>query len=292
MEKQIEKLIEHWDYDQAVKLALPIAADWKKRTVEMARILYVANQHLNKQGVRSDIVDSASTSGNIARSSTTSRNIALGSANSQHTWEDFCIEIGLPLRTANDWLACYDPDKDHLLTRQEYKVARQLELDALYEEVEKKRETDPEYAPQEVNLKWNRKQKTWSETKFQRWLQEKNFKFAPVKQEAITKDARIQEFGLWPTDWMLDLQRRCTSISSSNINLFTDYVGVYKHLLPSSVSARDFMRAVVIVEAIFNGLPPDDRMRCLGRLGMFLSQDGWRKSKAWLEALSKMEGGK
>lgn len=291
MEKQIEKLIEHWDYDKAVALAKPIAEGWKQRTVEMARILYVARENLSNSGYRSDKDDSGAL---LERKDnfTTSRNIALGSANTLHTWEDFCIEIGLPIRTAQDWLTCYDPDKDHLLTRQEYKVARQLELDALYEEVEKKRETDPEYAPQEVNLKWNRKQKTWSETKFQRWLQEKNFKFAPVKQEAITKDARIQEFGLWPTDWMLDLQRRCTSISSSNINLFTDYVGVYKHLLPSSVSARDFMRAVVIVEAIFNGLPPDDRMRCLGRLGMFLSQDGWRKSKAWLEALSKMEGGK
>lgn len=291
MEKQIEKLIEHWDYDKAVALAKPIAEGWKQRTVEMARILYVARENLSNSGYRSDKDDSGTL---LERKDnfTTSRNIALGSANTLHTWEDFCIEIGLPIRTAQDWLTCYDPDKDHLLTRQEYKVARQLELDALYEEVEKKRKTDPEYAPQEVNLKWNRKQKTWSETKFQRWLQEKNFKFAPVKQETITKDARIQEFGLWPTDWMLDLQRRCTSISSSNINLFTDYVGVYKHLLPSSVSARDFMRAVVIVEAIFNGLPPDDRMRCLGRLGMFLSQDGWRKSKAWLEALSKMEGGK
>lgn len=291
MEKQIEKLIEHWDYDKAVALAKPIAEGWKQRTVEMARILYVARENLSNSGYRSDKDDSGTL---LERKDnfTTSRNIALGSANTLHTWEDFCIEIGLPIRTAQDWLTCYDPDKDHLLTRQEYKVARQLELDALYEEVEKKRETDPEYAPQEVNLKWNRKQKTWSETKFQRWLQEKNFKFAPVKQEAITKDARIQEFGLWPTDWMLDLQRRCTEISSSNINLFTDYVGVYKHLLPSSVSARDFMRAVVIVEAVFNGLLPDDRMRCLGRLGMFLSQDGWRKSKAWLEALSKMEGGK
>lgn len=281
MEKQIEKLIEHWDYDKAVALARPISEDWKARTIDMARILYIADKNLNAHGRRNDLEDS--TSCHVAGSAITS---------TTKGWEDFCLDVGIPLRTAYDWLACYDPDKDHLLTRQEYKVARQLELDALYEEVEKKRETDPEYAPQEVNLKWNRKQKTWSETKFQRWLQEKNFKFAPVKQEAITKDARIQEFGLWPTDWMLDLQRRCTSISSSNINLFTDYVGVYKHLLPSSVSARDFMRAVVIVEAIFNGLPPDDRMRCLGRLGMFLSQDGWRKSKAWLEALSKMEGGK
>lgn len=291
MEKQIEKLIEHWDYDKAVALAKPIAEGWKQRTVEMARILYVARENLSNSGYRSDKDDSG-TQLECKDNFTTSRNIALGSANTLHTWEDFCIEIGLPIRTAQDWLTCYDPDKDHLLTRQEYKVARQLELDALYEEVEKKRKTDPEYAPQEVNLKWNRKQKTWSETKFQRWLQEKNFKFAPVKQEAITKDARIQEFGLWPTDWMLDLQRRCTEISSAQIQLFTDFVGVYKHLLPTSVSSRDFMRAVVIVEALFSGLPKDDRKRCLGRLGMFLSQDGWRESKAWLEALSKMEGGK
>ena len=287
MEKQIEKLIEHWDYDQAVKLALPIAADWKKRTVEMARILYVANQHLNKQGARSDITDNASTSGNIARSSTTSSEIALGLANSQHTWEDFCIEIGLPLRTANDWLTCYDPDKDLLLTRSEYKEAKQLELDALYQEVEDKRKTDPGYAPTDISLKWNRKQKTWSETKFQRWLQEKNFKPQLIEApQFISRDAKIQEFGLWNTEFMLELQQKCQDISHEKAERFADYVALYKKRMPVGITSRELLRSVIIAEAIIADLPDDSKEMCRKIIGSFLLNDGLHND-SWLDAMKE-----
>ena len=115
METQLKKLMTDWDYDKAVALARPIAEDWKKRTIEMARILYIANEQLNKKGKRTD----------LALKGSTKCNVALGSANKTPTWEDFCIEIGLPIRTAYDWLACYDPDKDLLLSHSEYKEARQ-----------------------------------------------------------------------------------------------------------------------------------------------------------------------
>ena len=132
MESQLKKLMTDWDYDKAVALARPIAEDWKKRTIEMARILYIANEQLNKKGKRTD----------LALKDSTKCNVALGSANKTPTWEDFCIEIGLPIRTAYDWLACYDPDKDLLLTHSEYKEARQLELTTLYEDVYAKRKKD------------------------------------------------------------------------------------------------------------------------------------------------------
>ena len=280
MDLKIKTLMANWDYDQAVKLALPIAAEWKKRTVEMARILYIANKHLNKQGARFDIVNSASTS----------RNIALGSANSQHTWEDFCIEIGLPIRTAQDWLTCYDPDKDLLLTRSEYHEAKQLELDTLYQEVEAKRKTDPGYAPKDLSLKWNRKQKAWSETKFQRWLQEKNFK-PPVELETaepafISRDAKIQEFGLWNTEFILDLQQKCQDISRENAERFADYVAVYKKRMPLGITSRELLRSVIIAEAIIADLPDDSKERCRKIIGSFLLNDGLHND-SWLDAMKE-----
>ena len=288
MDSKLKHLMTEWNYDQAVKLALPIIAEWKKRTVEMARILYVANKHLNKQGVRSDITNNASTSGNIARSLATSCPVA-GSVITSSTkgWEDFCIDIGLPVRTANDWLTCYDPDKDLLLTRSEYKEAKQLELDALYQEVEDKRKTDPGYAPTDISLKWNRKQKTWSETKFQRWLQEKNFKPQLIEApQFISRDAKIQEFGLWNTEFMLDLQQKCQDISHEKAERFADYVAVYKKRMPVGITSRELLRSVIIAEAIIADLPDDSKEMCRKIIGSFLLNDGLHND-SWLDAMKE-----
>lgn len=279
MESKLLKLMTDWDFEKAVELAKPIASDWKKKTVAMARILYIADHHLNKRGKRTDLEQETKCTCAVSSVSSTTKG-----------FEDFCLEIGLPLRTAYDWLVCYDPEKDLLLTRSEYKEAKQLEINTLYQEVEDKRKTDPGYAPKDLSLKWNRKQKAWSETKYQRWLQEKNFKppveLEPVEPVFLSRDAKIQEFGLWNTEFILDLQQKCQDISRENAERFADYVAVYKKRMPLGITSRELLRSVIIAEAIIADLPDDSKERCRKIIGSFLLNDGLH-NKNWLDAMKE-----
>lgn len=325
MESNIKALMTDWDYDQAVKLATPIIRDWKKRTVDMARILYVAREKLSNSGFRSDLEDitpalegkvNMTTSGNFARGCkedlttsadlssgckenlTTSCHLAQGCKENitrteilesgdvipTHSFQDFCDDIGLPYRTAKDWLACYDPDKDYLLEKQEYKEARQLELDSFYGEVERKRKTDSGFVPTDIKLKWNRNIRKWSETKYQKWLQERDFgKSADVVSQArdmvVSRDARITEFGLWSSDYIYGLAIQCSEITHSDPERFSRLVSNYGRFVPSSIPARDFMRLIVIAEATFSSLTNDDRMECRRTLANLLVQDVWNKEE-------------
>lgn len=270
MESQLKKLMTDWDYDKAVALAKPIAEDWKERTIEMARILYIANEQLNKKGKRTD----------LALKDSTKCNVALGSANKTQTWEDFCIEIGLPIRTAYDWLACYDPDKDLLLSHSEYKEARQLELTTLYEDVYAKRKKDEGYVPEKLSLKWNRKQTKWSETKFQKWVAEKE---QTVQGEAIVnlvpdRYSQVTKFGLWTLDYMMELRDRCEELTSgAKARRFSDLVNAYAPKMPKSIDSRSFMRAAVLVEGVLSSLPQADRDYCRALLADLLGRDGYNR---------------
>ena len=286
MESQLKKLMTDWDYDKAVALARPIADDWKKCTVEMARILYVANQNLSCKGFRSDLADKneITTNGNVAEGCkenlSTNCTCALGSANKTPTWEDFCIEIGLPLRTAYQWLACYDPDKDLLLTRSEYKEARQLELTTLYEDVYAKRKKDEGYVPEKLSLKWNRKQTKWSETKFQKWVAEKE---QTVQGEAIVdlvpdRYSKVTRFGLWTIDYMMELRDSCEELTSgARARRFSDLVNAYAPKMPKSIDSRSFMRAAVLVEGVLSSLPQADRDYCRALLADLFGRDGYNR---------------
>lgn len=285
MESKIKTLMSDWNYDEAVKIATPIAREWKKRTVDMARILYIANRNLSRSGYRRDLESNVylPTSGNIAEGCKENLTISEEDNSAIHkTWEDFCIDIGLPLRTARDWLACYDPDKDLLLSRQEYKEAKQLELDTLYGNVEKMRETDADYVPESLNLKWSRNQTRWSETKYQKWLMEKNFDrredvVKKAGQMVVDRDARITEFGLWNTDYIYSLAVRCSKLTHEDPEHFTALVREYEPLLPKAMPARDFMRLLVIVEATMSDLGDRDRTVCMAHLARLIECDRWRR---------------
>ena len=232
---------------------------------------------------------------------TTKRNVALGcqgdlstnctcagSVEKPKTWEDFCIEIGLPLRTAQDWLKCYDPDKDLLLTRSEYKEARQLELTTLYEDVYAKRKKDEGYVPEKLSLKWNRKQTKWSETKFQKWVAEKE---QTVQGEAIAnlvpdRYSKVTRFGLWTIDYMMELRDRCEELTlgararrfrGARARRFSDLVNAYAPKMPKSIDSRSFMRAAVLVEGVLSSLPQADRDYCRALLADLLGRDGYNR---------------
>lgn len=275
MESKIKALMTDWDFDKAVAIANPIARDFEKRTVQMAQILYIANQKLSNQGFRSDLIECNENITTFCQMAESNSHL--------HTFEEFCESIKIPYRTAKRWIDCYDPDKDYLLTQKEYTEAKKLELDTFYEDITEMRETDPGYVPKDIDLKWSRKFK-WSETQYQKWLTARNFSPSSkdIEPAFISRDAKIQEFGLWNTEFILDLQQKCQDITHDKAERFADYVAAYKEATPSGITSRELMRIPVIVEAVLSPLSPEGKKKCLGMLSMFFAQDGWN-SDDWLK---------
>lgn len=78
-----------WKYQDSVDRVRPLVLNWKNLTVELARELYIAREALNgRQGQRKD-PDAADYI--------------------NYTWNDFCEEIGISRRTANNWLSLFVP---------------------------------------------------------------------------------------------------------------------------------------------------------------------------------------
>ena len=122
-------LTKTWDYDSAVAELKPLVVSWQKKTLEIVRLLYRANQELANPGYRSDLTEECKAS------LPTSCQMAQGSneiltLDPPQTFVDFCEDIGLPKRTVYNWLALYDAKEDRLLTKDEAKE-RALEEERL-----------------------------------------------------------------------------------------------------------------------------------------------------------------
>lgn len=276
--KELEKLEAGWSYKEAVERVKPMVVNWAKKTLEVARELYIANKALSHHGVRTDLTSSkfGRSSGNIknltyAKSGTgfnkaenlTSCQMAQGSDEQFHTFKDFCESVDIPHSTAQSWLVLYDPDKDYLLTTEEYKDERTKELDAFYESVRKKREKIAGYIPEakDINLKWNRNIVAWTEAverKFDEWLIAKGYKdIDPNKVLSLPSPASedYDEFGLFGFEYLDSLAKKCTKkVSGEGAKEYLNMTKEYGPRIPRGVDTRNILRIPVIVEAEFDDL--------------------------------------
>lgn len=275
--KDLEKLEAEWTYDSAVEKLKPMVINWAKKTLEVARELYIANKKLSNSGYRSDLTSSQMrlgseeqvdlTSCKITRSSEGATALTccmntIGSSNIVHTFKEFCATVGISYNTANRWLALYDPDKDYLLTTEEYKDERTKELDAFYESVRKKREKIAGYIPEakDIKLKWNRNITAWTDTvegRFQAWLVDKGYKdLDPSKLlPAAPASEDYDEFGLFGFEYLDSLARKCTKkVSGEGAKEYLNMTKEYGPRIPRGVDTRNILRIPVIVEAEFDDL--------------------------------------
>ena len=140
MKKIITQMMTDWSYDKAVEEFKPMLQTWSRKTLEMARFLYVANQCLSSAGQRTDL--------------TLSKN-GTGLPDKQpKTFRQFCEAVGIPKTTAYNWLACYDPEADYLFEVEEVKKFQLEETEALFSDVYKHRQKDKSYIPESFNYKW------------------------------------------------------------------------------------------------------------------------------------------
>lgn len=104
-----------WNYETAVKTGKHLVNDLKRNTLEIVRQLHMAREQLWNHGFRRD----------ISAGQTNELENFVPNGTKLNTFEDYINDIGLPKRTAYNWLKLYLPDEDRMLTSEE--LRKQIE---------------------------------------------------------------------------------------------------------------------------------------------------------------------
>ena len=244
MKEIVDQLMADWSYDKAVAELRPMAEEWGKRTLVIARALYIAHAQLSQQGFRTDITSAQMSKGCIETIPVVT-----------HTFEEFCSSIKVPYSTARRWLSCYDPDTDYLFEEEEVKTFKEQELSKLFAEVHEKRLEIQDWKPTEFNFKWNRGIKSWTtslESKYLEWcFRQHLLDYNPHQKTGglIGAPAGFSEFGLWSFDDMQRLTERCIEATTGKgAEEYYNMVTEYRSRIPKGVEVNDVMRIPVIVK--------------------------------------------
>ena len=245
-----------WNYDEAVTELKPLIAGWKKKTLEIVRLLYKANKELSHPGKRTDLaspyLSAETTSAQLRRGSG-----KIAQSSKPQTWEQFCTEIGLLKSTANRWLALYDPDNDKLLTADEAKDRALAIRDELFETVRKERQTDSSWCPE----KWSAR----LERQYAVWLIEKGYDTLSFDDSALQDclslpDDGLYEFGLINRTYIHDIGVRATRrMTGDNAVRFDTFTSRYKSRMPAGVNPHEVMRIPELALAALEDFPIDAR---------------------------------
>ncbi len=87
-----------WTYEEAVKVGRELVKQHQKLSLDIVRELYVAREALANSGFRQDLVPNGT---------------------SLTSFQSNLEDIGIPKRTAYNWLQLYDQENDRLLTQEE-----------------------------------------------------------------------------------------------------------------------------------------------------------------------------
>lgn len=247
MKKTVESLITNWNYDEAVSDLKARVEDWGKRTLICARALYVANVCLSASGTRTDLVQNGTRL-----------------PDKPQTFEQFCKAVGIPKRTAYNWLACYDPEQDYLFEVEEVKQFQLEEMESLFNDVYKHRQKEAGWVPKSFDYKWLRIDK-WSdkiEDKYGIWLYENGYiDVNPhIQIPQLPQVDKYGQFGLWTDEYLDSLVVKCREeTSGEKAEGFYKTWSKYESKLPKGVSAQDVMRVSAIAKASLSGLDEDQR---------------------------------
>lgn len=102
--------IDSWDYDQSVKETAKKVAQHRRLSLEIVREVFIANEWFAVHGSNQFLTKS----GEDVPNGTSSK-----------TFSTYLDEIGLPRRTAYNWLERFVPEENRLLSPEELKAAKQ-----------------------------------------------------------------------------------------------------------------------------------------------------------------------
>lgn len=141
MEKEVilaKNEIKEWDYQISVEIAKKHVRLLRKRTLELVRELYKAQQNLEEQGRSA-----------VGQFCTTAK-----------TFADYCEDIGLSRRTAYSWLRLYIPEEDRLMSTEEFKQRLIDHYEALIAQLDARYPSfRPEGWDDRAEAYWQKKQK-------------------------------------------------------------------------------------------------------------------------------------
>lgn len=249
MKKIVTQMIADWSFDKAVDDFKPMLQVWSRKTLELARLLYVANHCLSSTGFRSDLT--------LCKNGTRL-------PDKPQTFEQFCKAVGIPKRTAYNWLACYDPEQDYLFEVEEVKQFQLEEMESLFNDVYKHRQKETGWVPKSFDYKWLRIDK-WSdkiEDKYGMWLYEKGYiDVNPhIQIPQLPQVDKYGQFGLWTDEYLDSLVVKCREeTSGEKAEGFYKTWSKYEPKLPKGVSAQDVMRVSAIAKASLSGLDENQR---------------------------------
>lgn len=247
MKNIVTKMMTDWSFDKAVEEFKPLLQSWTRKTLELARLLYVANKCLSSPGYRTDL---------------TSCQNSTGLPDQPKTFEQFCNAVGIPKRTAYNWLACYDPEKDYLFEVEEVKAMQKEEMDKLFLDVYQHRKKESGWIPSVISLKWSRSITTWSdrlEDKYGTWLYEQGYIAVDphIKLPELPPADKYGQYGLWTDEYLDSLMVRCREETSGES--FYKTWSKYETKIPRGVPTQDVMRVSAIVKASLFGLDETQR---------------------------------
>ena len=102
--------IDNWNYDQSVKETAKKVAQHRRLSLEIVREVFIANEWFAVHGSNQFLTKS----GEDVPNGTSSK-----------TFSTYLDEIGLPRRTAYNWLERFVPEENRLLSPEELKAAKQ-----------------------------------------------------------------------------------------------------------------------------------------------------------------------
>lgn len=113
--------IDNWDYDQSVKETAKKVAQHRRLSLEIVREVFIANEWFAVHGSNQFLTKSGEDVPNG-----TSRNInEIKRESGEISFSTYLDEIGLPRRTAYNWLERFVPEENRLLSPEELKAAKQ-----------------------------------------------------------------------------------------------------------------------------------------------------------------------
>ena len=251
MKKIVTQMITDWSFDKAVDDFKPMLQVWSRKTLELARLLYVANHCLSSPGYRSDL--------------TSCQNGTKLPEKTPKTFEQFCKAVGIPKRTAYNWLACYDPEKDYLFEVEEVKGFIKDEMELLFEDVYKHRQKEAGWIPAAISLTWAKKVKAWTdklEDEYNMWLYEKGYITVNphIQIPQLPQVDKYGQYGLWTDEYLDSLVVKCMEeTSGEKAESFYKTWTKYEKKIPKGVSTQDVMRVSAIAKASLRGLDETQR---------------------------------
>lgn len=104
-----------WTYEEAVKVGRELVRQHQKLSLDIVRELYVAREALANSGFRQDLVPNGTR---------------------LTSFQSYLEDIGIPKRTAYNWLQLYDQENDRLLTQEELKAKIIMEFESLIKKLD------------------------------------------------------------------------------------------------------------------------------------------------------------